>query len=252
MPDSRRNYRRSDLQIGAAFRPTYGATEYSRGTAVNLSCEGLGLDAPDFRFILYENLELVVELFGSGDTVTIFGDIMWKRQDGKKCRAGIKFRMKDKNMQKSLIERVYAASKIPVSEIYARDPDYIICEAVEKVSVYQPAVLHELPPEPLHKLGFIKQYHDSGAKCRVTFRLLREAARNTQNVRIVGDFNNWDTSQSPMTQLRNGDFVITMDLPSKREYRYRYLLDGHRWENDWYADKFVPNEFGSKDSVVIV
>ena len=39
-------------------------------------------------------------------------------------------------------------------------------------------------------------------------------------------------------------------LPPGRAYRFRYLLDGHRWENDWDADAYVPNGFGSDDSVV--
>ncbi len=55
-----------------------------------------------------------------------------------------------------------------------------------------------------------------------------------------------------MTRLENGDFIITIDLDSKGEYKFRYLIDGLRWEIDWYADKFVPNDLGSKDSVVIV
>jgi hypothetical protein len=252
MPESKRKFRRFDLPLGVKFRPTYGATDYSSGTSLNLSCGGLGLDAYDFRFILYENLELIVEVPVSGDTFSLFGDIVWKRQAGKRCLAGIKFRMKDKNMQEEAVERIFVSSNIPVSAVYGKDPDYLIRQATGKISRSQTTGSYEMPPEPPYKLGFIKQYHDNGNKCKVTFRLLREAAMNTQNVRIVGDFNNWDASQSPMTRLGNGDFVITIDLPSKKEYRYRYLIDGNRWENDWYADKFVLNEFGSKDSVVIV
>jgi hypothetical protein len=37
-----------------------------------------------------------------------------------------------------------------------------------------------------------------------------------------------------------------------RAYRFRYLLDGVRWENDWHADDYVLNVHGSHDSVVIV
>jgi hypothetical protein len=28
------------------------------------------------------------------------------------------------------------------------------------------------------------------------------------------------------------------------------LLDGERWENDWAADGYAPNNFGTEDSVV--
>ncbi len=34
--------------------------------------------------------------------------------------------------------------------------------------------------------------------------------------------------------------------------RFRYLLDGERWENDWAADGYVPNPFGSEDSLLEV
>jgi hypothetical protein len=33
-------------------------------------------------------------------------------------------------------------------------------------------------------------------------------------------------------------------------HRFRYLLDGHRWENDWAADTYVANDFGGHDSVI--
>jgi hypothetical protein len=35
-----------------------------------------------------------------------------------------------------------------------------------------------------------------------------------------------------------------------RRYRFRYILDGQRWENDWEADDYVDNDYGGQDSVV--
>jgi len=50
---------------------------------------------------------------------------------------------------------------------------------------------------------------------------------------------------------RVGDvFSLTIELQPGRAYRFRYLLDGERWENDWDADAYVPNAFGTDDSVV--
>jgi hypothetical protein len=50
---------------------------------------------------------------------------------------------------------------------------------------------------------------------------------------------------------REGDgFTITIPLEPGRAYRFRYLLDGERWENDWAAHAYVPNEFGGDDSLV--
>lgn len=66
---------------------------------------------------------------------------------------------------------------------------------------------------------------------------------------VVGEFNDWSTSAHPME--RDGDgFIARIPLEPGRAYRYRYLLDGDRWENDWAADAYVPNGFGGDDSVI--
>ncbi|MBI5057243.1 MAG: PilZ domain-containing protein [Nitrospirae bacterium] len=244
MPETKRKFRRFDMQLGVIFRPTYGATDYATGVTTNISCEGLGLDADDFKFIMYENLELLIGLPGKGDSVSLSGDVLWKNQDGKRCSAGVKFRMKDKAVQEEALAKIFSASNVPEIDMYNCDWEYKIHKEAEKKN--KKALL--LP----NKLGFIKQYNGDGKKCKVTFRLLKEMAKNSQNVALAGEFNNWDASKSPMTRLDNGDFVITLELFCKRRYRFKYLIDGQRWENDWYADRFVRNDEGSKDSVVIV
>ena len=55
-----------------------------------------------------------------------------------------------------------------------------------------------------------------------------------------------------MRYLKDGCFSTTVSLPTEKLYRFRYLLDGIRWENDWKADAYVPNQYGSDDSVVEV
>jgi 1,4-alpha-glucan branching enzyme len=102
------------------------------------------------------------------------------------------------------------------------------------------------------KIGFRKQYLKSRPICRVTFRLPKKAAPDAKGVTIVGDFNNWDKALTPMKRLKNGDFTVTLELERGREYRFRYLIDGNRWENDWCADRYVPNPYNCDDSVVVV
>lgn len=85
---------------------------------------------------------------------------------------------------------------------------------------------------------------------RVSFTLPRSL--QAEAVHVCGDFNDWSTDQHPLNQLKSGAFVVTLPLESGRAYRYRYLLDGTRWENDWEADDYVPNQFGGDDSVVHV
>ena len=50
----------------------------------------------------------------------------------------------------------------------------------------------------------------------------------------------------------DGSWQATVALGPGRTYRYRYLLDGQRWENAWLADGYVPNPYGSDDSLVVV
>lgn len=95
-----------------------------------------------------------------------------------------------------------------------------------------------------------KTYTKSGKSCRVTFEL--PAAVNAQSACLCGEFNNWQPSAHPMKRRKDGSFALTLSLISDQEYRYRFLLDDDRWENDWAADAYTPNEFGADDSVVQV
>ncbi len=100
--------------------------------------------------------------------------------------------------------------------------------------------------------GIRKQYLKSNESCNVTFRLPKEAAAGAQVVTIAGDFNGWNVMDTRMKKLKSGDFKATLKLGCNAAYRFRYVIDGTRWENDWCADRYVPNSFGSDDSLVIV
>lgn len=100
--------------------------------------------------------------------------------------------------------------------------------------------------------GIKKQYLNSEGLCNVTFRLPKEAAPDAKVVTVVGDFNDWNLTESRMKKLKNGDFTLTIKLPCNREYRFRYLIDTSRWENDWCADEYAPNPFGADDSLIKV
>jgi 1,4-alpha-glucan branching enzyme len=101
--------------------------------------------------------------------------------------------------------------------------------------------------------GFKKRYSKTKPVCKVTFVLPVLAAPSAEIVCLVGEFNNWSITQHPMKRLKNGDFSISIDLETGREYQFRYLIDDCRWENDWNADKYVATMYGdSENSVVIV
>jgi 1,4-alpha-glucan branching enzyme len=97
-----------------------------------------------------------------------------------------------------------------------------------------------------------KQYSKSKSVCKVTFKLDKETASSNEKVTLTGDFNNWDVESIPMKQGKTGDFSVAIELEKGKEYQFRYILDNAVWINEEQADKYVPNEFHSENSVVIV
>jgi len=67
---------------------------------------------------------------------------------------------------------------------------------------------------------------------------------------VCGEWNDWSADAAVMRRDAGGGFSLTVDLDAGRAYRFRYLLDGQRWDNDWAADAYVRNDFGGDDSVV--
>ncbi|MFW5901749.1 MAG: isoamylase early set domain-containing protein [Thermodesulfobacteriota bacterium] len=97
-----------------------------------------------------------------------------------------------------------------------------------------------------------KQYLKSRPVCKVTFRLGRQAASEAERVHLVGDFNKWQTDETPMKRLKSGDFSVTLDLPVNQSYQFRYLIDQNVWENDWEADQYVPSGIAANENSVVV
>ena len=98
-----------------------------------------------------------------------------------------------------------------------------------------------------------KRYLKSKPVCKVTFELPRKAAPAAESVGLAGDFNGWDPQVTPLTRKKSGDFNVTLELESGREYQFRYVIDGQTWENDWQADRYAPSEIpGVENSVVAV
>jgi hemerythrin superfamily protein len=89
--------------------------------------------------------------------------------------------------------------------------------------------------------------NEPGEVVVATFRLAPDVVAGS--VCVVGEFNDWSHTATPMDRDEEG-FVARVALRTGRAYRFRYLIDGERWENDWAADAYVPNEFGGDDSVI--
>ena len=71
-----------------------------------------------------------------------------------------------------------------------------------------------------------------------------------RDVALAGSFNDWQPDKGKMTRQKDGTYRKRVTL-NPGEYRYKFVVD-QRWVEDPQADKQATNEFGTKDSVVVV
>lgn len=100
----------------------------------------------------------------------------------------------------------------------------------EKAAVAAPA---EKPPAP--------------KTLSVSFALHKPDAKR---VSLCGDFNGWSPTATPMKRHDDGHWGTTVALAPGR-YQYKFIVDGE-WIPDPAAQKNVPNEHGSLNSVIEV
>jgi hypothetical protein len=83
----------------------------------------------------------------------------------------------------------------------------------------------------------------------VTFVL---RAPGATRVSVVGDFNNWDASATPMAHSGSGDmWVLNARLP-RGVHLYSFVLDGSEWRPDPSAPLAADGSFGGHNSVIVV
>jgi 1,4-alpha-glucan branching enzyme len=85
-------------------------------------------------------------------------------------------------------------------------------------------------------------------KVRVTFTM--PELEGVKQLYLVGDFNNWSVTETPLAHAADGSWSVALTLAGGRKYEYRYYADGQVWHNDWAADAYAPNTFGTENSVV--
>jgi len=81
----------------------------------------------------------------------------------------------------------------------------------------------------------------------VTFEFNRS---DVITVALVADFNDWEGIEMKFNK-KTKSFKTKVRLPKGGIFHFRYLLNDTEWENDDKADQYLPNEFGTENSVVI-
>jgi hypothetical protein len=245
--ENKRKFERFDLSVITQFKPVNEVTRHSLGLTKNFSREGLSIETRDFNFTPDKYLNLEIKSPTGGTVVSLIGDVMWKRQGENTSVAGVKLIYDDKNLHNEALEKLSSYGNIPVEDVLSGEEVHHEIEA-ETAEMSEPVLSAEEIDIPS---SFLKEYIEDNA-CKVTFRLPEEAVKGAENVTIVGDFNDWDINATPMERLEGGGFQIILKLSPGREYKFRYLIDGDRWENDWHADMYIPNSYGWHDSLIIV
>jgi len=89
---------------------------------------------------------------------------------------------------------------------------------------------------------------NSNGAANVRFSL--DPAVGATTAAVCGEWNGWSSEADIMERDNKGGFSLIVSLEAGRTYRFRYLLDAERWENDWNADAYPANEFGGDDSLL--
>jgi len=77
-------------------------------------------------------------------------------------------------------------------------------------------------------------------------------APTAESVSLVGDFNDWRASETPLRRVEdNGVWSVSVPLSAGR-YRYAFLVDGATWLSDPSAPPALDDEFGRPGSVLTI
>ena len=97
-----------------------------------------------------------------------------------------------------------------------------------------------------------KEFAKTKPTCKVTFSLPKEAVNGGKEVKLLGEFNNWNWENGHPMKASKNEFKTVVELEAGRQYQFRYLIDNMKWENDWAADNYLPTPYGVENSVVNV
>ena len=96
-----------------------------------------------------------------------------------------------------------------------------------------------------------KTYLKTKPECKVKFAVPVEQLNGAKKVYLVGDFNDWNESATPMRKQKTGVFASTINLEKNKQYQFRYLVDGSTWLNDDCADAYEQSPVSPEQNCVL-
>jgi hypothetical protein len=85
-----------------------------------------------------------------------------------------------------------------------------------------------------------------GCVC-ITFQL--PASLKARRIFVVGSFNDWNITATPLQRDEEGTWRARIDLPNGQTYEFRYWIDGQWWA-DRQADGLMPSVCGDYNAIV--
>lgn len=93
-----------------------------------------------------------------------------------------------------------------------------------------------------------KTYFKTKEYCKVKFSLKPENAETVAIAGLNGDWKNLIT----MTKKKDGTFIAEVSLPKESQHEFKYVINENLWINEPEADKETTNEFGGRNSVIVL
>ncbi len=109
MEPERRRSERVDVFLIVEFRPSGRKAEYTQGVTENVSAEGFSFDSQNHQLDPGEFIEIKLKHPQREFSVSVSGEILWKRESWYKCVTGIRYRDLDSDTELSLNELVSAS-----------------------------------------------------------------------------------------------------------------------------------------------
>jgi hypothetical protein len=110
MPKNMRRLDRSDIFLIVEYRPLQSESPDSTGIIRNLSLEGLSLDSQVFNYEKGEFLEFTLKQSHNNLTVTVVGEVVWKKQAWYKYIVGVKLHEMTEETKSKVLEMISVVS----------------------------------------------------------------------------------------------------------------------------------------------
>jgi hypothetical protein len=75
---------------------------------------------------------------------------------------------------------------------------------------------------------------------------------SAQKVAFMGSFNDWQSSDGEMVQIRPGLWEGVLEVPARGTHRYKFLIDGARWVHDPENPLRIEDGFGGFNSLITI